>query len=384
MALKNLFNPNNINNASFNIYANKINAQNLDVENIDINNATLENLEVTNSTILNGNVDIKGSIFPDSNTTAGWVLTNVDGAGNLQWAPDGSSGSGDVSFVDAPPTQINEVCLYGSTDGQGIKKSNILSSNLFLADGSIPMTNNMNLGVNDILNVDNIEANGDIRTVTNIRGQNFTSYGDLTTKIQIDNNNIDINLLNNNIIKINNSNQVNFERATTTGSGVFFNGLNGSYRLPTVHTGIIGGVLTDSAGDGNLTFALPPSGNSTSGTYTPVIYVSSGAVTIIRDALYTRIGNIINVSGFCVITLPVLGETTFTMYISPAPLTNNNNSNLNAMLNGGWNPATKNIFCYDLQFSGGNFNLQLRSFDNTPMLGGSCSCQYNINYVSTI
>lgn len=72
---------------------------------------------------------IRGNVFPDNTTTAGFVLSNVDGSGTLGWTPDNGSG-GDVSFTDPPPVQVGEVAIYSSIDGQGLGKSNVLLSDL--------------------------------------------------------------------------------------------------------------------------------------------------------------------------------------------------------------------------------------------------------------
>ena len=368
MALKQLFDSNNLNNVSINIYANKINTKELDVENVDINNAVCENLEVTNSTILNGTVNIKNSIFPDNTTTAGWVLTNVDGAGNLQWAPDGSSGMGDVSFVDTPPTQINEVCLYGSTDGQGIKKSNILSSNLFLRDGTSPMTGSINVNLNNINNCNNLQT------------VNLVSWADPTTAIETSNNRIDIRTGNITMSSI--GNNINFQRATQgDGSSVTFSGFNGSYSMPTSHNGLVGAVLMDVTGSGQLSFALPPSGVSLSGKFTPSITISSGSVLLINDAIYTRINNIVNYSGSVVVTLPASGKN-FNLNISFPPSSSSSGLDASAIANGGFDNNTANIFCYGIGASGGQFILSMQGNTYQTFVGGTSYIQYNISFES--
>ena len=155
------------------------------IGNINMNNDEINNISSLDciNFVASSTGSIRGNVFPSNITTPGWVLTNVDGFGNLQWAPDASGGDG-VSYVDTPPTQVDEIVLYGSTDGEGIKNSGILESDLFLKDGSRSMTSNLNMGVNDIVNVNNIVANGNIETPNNISCGNLLYYSDASTKIE--------------------------------------------------------------------------------------------------------------------------------------------------------------------------------------------------------
>lgn len=104
---------NNVNskeNRSLNIYARSVNCALFEADDIKsdflevFDNAIINSLDVntrTNTVDLNatGDVDLKGNIIPSKTTTAGNILSNTDGNGDLQWVAP--------SILPTIPTVIN-------------------------------------------------------------------------------------------------------------------------------------------------------------------------------------------------------------------------------------------------------------------------------------
>ena len=88
MSLKPITNDDALENKSLNLYANSITANEINgAGTVDFKDIVCETLECTDSFVTTGNTcQLRGGNFPSStSTTAGYLLTNTDGTGNLQW-----------------------------------------------------------------------------------------------------------------------------------------------------------------------------------------------------------------------------------------------------------------------------------------------------------
>lgn len=92
MSLKPITEIEGLANKSLNLYANSVNANEISGSTIDLENIQCETLDVANLAEINdlvatGNTcQLRGGNMPSStSTTAGYLLTNTDGTGNLQW-----------------------------------------------------------------------------------------------------------------------------------------------------------------------------------------------------------------------------------------------------------------------------------------------------------
>lgn len=91
-------------------------------------------------------VQVSGAYYlPDVVGTVGEILTS-NAAGVATWSSPGGSGdvNGPASAVDS------NLASYDGITGKLIKDSAIASSNVFLADGSVPMTGDINVDSNEI------------------------------------------------------------------------------------------------------------------------------------------------------------------------------------------------------------------------------------------
>jgi hypothetical protein len=84
---------------------------------------------------------IKGNVFPNKNTTPGFLLSNVDGAGNLEWVIGGNPAGDDIKFTGTPPVVLGDTPVFSSADGLGVSSSGInLQDVKDKADSAVPFT----------------------------------------------------------------------------------------------------------------------------------------------------------------------------------------------------------------------------------------------------
>ena len=165
--------------------------------------------------VVDDEATIRGNIIPNNITTAGFVLSNVDGNGTLGWVADNGAG-GDVSFTGIPPVQVGEVVVYSAIDGESIQESGVLLTDL---------VNDVNTNTADISTLQNQvsdntaeisilkpEVQQNTTDIITLQNDVNTNTADITT---LQNNKYDktggplsgnVDLQNNNILQVNNIN----------------------------------------------------------------------------------------------------------------------------------------------------------------------------------
>jgi hypothetical protein len=125
------------------------------VNNIDCKKVTVEEpFDQLQFKCQNGDV-VNLSSLPDHGI-GNYRLTS-DGDGTLSWTE--GAGSAGIDYSGNVPVAIGKLAIYGATNGKLIKDSTLSDTDLLNKDGSVPMTGNLDLQNNSLLNAGNISIN---------------------------------------------------------------------------------------------------------------------------------------------------------------------------------------------------------------------------------
>lgn len=238
---------------------------------------------------------IRGNVMPDNITTAGYKLENVDGLGNLAWTVD-SGPTGDVQFNGTPPVLIGEVVVYNSVDGQAIKESGTLFSDVLsdVADNIVKNEGPVTVH-SDVTDAGSgIIISGAERSA--IAANTASNAGSVTVHSDV----------------------------SSAGSGIIISGAERS--AIAANTASNAGSVTvhsdvTSAGSGAIITVAERAAIGTSGSggvYLPTVIYSAGSALITGNVVYSINNNIVHMSGQLTMNEPTSGAT-FNVTVSLPP-----------------------------------------------------------------
>lgn len=129
---------------------------NIDAHDITANDITIENELKTNNAVVenelkvNGTTDIGGNNYVTPTLGMPTWSLHTDGNGGTYWDVD-STGNSDIQYAGTPPTIAGQLTKFSTTSGKSVEQSNIID------DGT-----NLNLGTQNITNVNDVEISGSI------------------------------------------------------------------------------------------------------------------------------------------------------------------------------------------------------------------------------
>lgn len=140
MSIKNLYNPDNVDNESVRLYAKDITVDSLDVQEIHgLDNGAIQADDLT----VNGDLIAGGNNYSTATLGNPGDHLSTDGAGTTFW----TAVTGGIEFNGTPPTIAGQLTKYSGTDGSSVDQS------LIVDDGV-----NLNLNNQNITNVNLVDG----------------------------------------------------------------------------------------------------------------------------------------------------------------------------------------------------------------------------------
>jgi len=102
----------------------------------------------------NGDI-IDLSSLPDYGLPSQRLTSN--GNGQVSWVS--GAGTSGIEYSGGEPVQVGKLAKYDATDGSLVAETSFVENDVFLKDGSVAMTGNLDMDQNDILNVNDLYIN---------------------------------------------------------------------------------------------------------------------------------------------------------------------------------------------------------------------------------
>lgn len=135
MSLQNLFNPDNVDNPVYTLFANDITVNELDV---NVINHTGDDAITADDLTVTGDLIAAGNNYSTADLGQPNYSLHTDGAGSTFWAPD-DTGSGDIGYNGIAPTVAGQLSRFSGVDGLTVDQSAITD------DGANLDLNNQNI-----------------------------------------------------------------------------------------------------------------------------------------------------------------------------------------------------------------------------------------------